>query len=370
MSKELVWAEINLAALEHNFQQLASKVQNNAKICAIVKANAYGHGVIEVVKTVLKAGADYLAVARIDEAIQIRQAGFRVPILILGYTPLERINDLLEYDIDQTAYALDYIETINKMAHDKAVTAKIHLKIDTGMGRLGVAPETAGVFAEAVKKLSNIKIEGVFSHFAKADAVDKSYAKRQLKLFKIALDQIVAQGIEIPLQHMANSAAVLELPESHFNMVRFGVSLYGLWPSAEVKQELDLNPVMTLKARITHVKQMLPNQYISYGCTFQTTVKSIIATLPIGYADGWSRMLSGKVQVLLQDQKVPVVGRICMDQCMIDVTKITDAKVGDEVILFGDKKQLADDIAEVLGTINYEIVCMVSNRVPRIYLRR
>ena len=370
MSKELVWAEVNLKAIENNFNELAKKVQNNAKICAIVKANAYGHGVIEVVETVLKAGADYLAVARIEEALEIRKAGFKTPILILGYTPMDSINDLIDNDIEQTAYCLDYIKEINKLAVNKGKKAKIHIKIDTGMGRLGILPEVAGAFATKVLEYNNIDIVGVFSHFAKADAFDKSYAKKQLTSFQLALDNISNAGIEIPIKHIANSAAVLDFPESHFDMVRFGVALYGLWPSDEVQKDVNLQPSMKLKAKITHVKEMPPHKYISYGCTFETKRKSLIATLPIGYADGWTRMLSGKVKVLINNIKVPVVGRICMDQCMIDVTDVTDVNVGDEVILFGTKEQSADEIADILGTINYEIVCMISRRVPRTYIWR
>ena len=370
MAKELVWAEVNLKAIENNFNELAKKVQNNAKICAIVKANAYGHGVIEVVETVLAAGADYLAVARINEALEIRKAGFKTPILILGFTPIDNINDLIDNDIEQTVYSLDYIEEINKLAEFKGKKAKVHIKVDTGMGRLGILPEVAGNFATKVSELSNIEITGIFSHFAKADAFDKSYAKKQLTAFQLALNNISKAGIEIPIKHIANSAAVLDLPESHFNMVRFGVALYGLWPSDEIGKDVNLQPAMTLKATITHVKEMPPHKYISYGCTFETKRKSLIATLPIGYADGWTRMLSGKIKVLFKNKKVPVVGRICMDQCMIDVTDVADVKVGDEVILFGTREQSADEIANILGTINYEIVCMISKRVPRTYIGR
>ncbi|WP_177505116.1 alanine racemase [Anaerosinus sp.] len=362
-----VYAQIDLSAIRHNVKLIKSRIKNNAKMCAVVKADAYGHGAIAVAKEAVAAGADYLAVAILDEALELRNAGFKEPILILGFTPDRQTQQLVEYDIEQAVFTLQAAEALSKEAVRQGKRARVHIKVDTGMHRIGIQPNQAGAFAEAIAALPGVEIVGLFSHFAKSDYEDKTFACEQLEKFNQAIADIEQRGINIPLKHIANSAAILEMPQAHFDMVRAGVILYGLWPSDEVKHSTDLRPVMKLIAKVAYVKELETGNGISYGQIFRTKRKSLIATLPIGYADGWSRLLTGKAKVLIHHQLAPVVGKICMDQCMVDVTDIAGVKQGDIVILFGDGKLSADEIANWLGTINYEVVCMVSKRVPRVY---
>jgi len=369
MPNRAVWAEVNLAAITHNIREIKSKVQGSAKFCAVVKANAYGHGVIPVAKTAIEAGADYLAVAILNEALELRHAGFLEPILILGFTPNDQAEQVVEYDIEQAVFTMEAAEALAKAAARQNKIAKIHLKVDTGMSRIGVPPAQAGELASKIQAMPNIEIVGMFSHFATADSEDKSFAYEQLAQFKIAIARIESNGIDVPIKHIANSATILEIPEAHFDMVRAGVILYGLWPSEEVKKEIDLRPAMQLKAKVAYVKTMPANRGISYGQIFRTKRESKIATIPIGYADGWTRLLTGKVRVQINGKLAPIVGKICMDQCMVDVTDIDEVKVDDEVVLFGSEQVTIDDIANLLGTINYEIVCMVGKRVPRVYVK-
>ena len=362
-----VYAEVDLSAISHNVKRIKDRIRNHAKMCAVVKANAYGHGAVAVAREAIAAGADYLAVAILNEAIELRQAGFKEPILILGFTPERQACQLVEYDIEQAVFTVEAAKALSETALRQGKKAKVHIKVDTGMSRIGILPDKAGEFAKTLQALPGIEIIGLFSHFAKADYEDKTFANEQLKRFKQAIAAIESVGIEIPLKHIANSAAILEMPEAHFDMVRAGVILYGLWPSDEVKRCIELEPAMRLIAKIAYVKAMEAGNGIGYGQIFRTRRHSLIATLPIGYADGWSRLLTGKASVLVHGQLAPIRGKICMDQCMIDVTDIDDVKSGDTVILFGDKKLSADQIAKWLDTINYEVVCMVSNRVPRVY---
>jgi alanine racemase len=366
MPSRAVWAKINLDNIRNNIREIKSCVAGGAKFCAVIKANAYGHGVIPVARIAEQEGADYFAVAILDEAIELRKAGFKQPILILGFTPPEQSEELVFYDIEQAVFTLDAAQAISAAAARQHKTARVHIKVDTGMSRIGVMPQEAGDFAKTVAELPNLKIEGLFSHFAKSDCADKSFAKVQLERFKEAASLIKAEGIEIPLKHIANSAAILEMPEAHFDMVRAGIILYGLWPSDEVERTINLKSAMELKARLAYVKTLPTGAGISYGQTFVTKRESEIATIPVGYADGWTRLLSGKAMADFKGKRVPIVGRICMDQCMADVTGL-GAKAGDEITLFGSSTVSIDEIAALLGTINYEITCMVSRRVPRVY---
>ncbi|SEP37422.1 alanine racemase [Propionispora vibrioides] len=364
-----VWAEINMAAIEHNIRNIKALLQPKTKFCAVVKADGYGHGAVEVARLALKEGADYLAVALLSEAIELRQAGVTAPLLILGYTPPEQAQLLVAYQITQTVYSEDMVRALSRAATHSGKLAKVHIKIDTGMGRIGIRPEEAVVFARFVRDCPGLELEGVFSHLAAADSQDKSYAYRQYALFTAALRMIEEAGIAVPLRHIANSAAILDLPDMQLDMVRPGIILYGLLPSAEVQPSFLLEPAMKLKARISHIKEVPAGTAISYGCTFVTDKPSVIATLPVGYADGWSRLMAGKASLLVRGRRAPLVGRVCMDQCMIDVTHIPEAGGGDEVLLFGGAELPADEVARHMGTINYEVVCMVSKRVPRIYIR-
>jgi len=368
MLERAVWAEIDLGAIAHNIRQIRKISAKNAQICAVVKADAYGHGAIAVARTVLRAGADRLAVAIINEALELRKAGFRVPILILGYTPTCQATIVVDHDITQTIFSMDSAKALSGAAVAAGKIVNVHIKIDTGMGRIGVGPKDAGMFAEAVVALPGIKIEGVFSHFATADSRDKSFTYEQYQQFSEGLQYIEAKGITIPIRHIANSAAILDLPHMHLDMVRPGIILYGLWPSDEVEQTIELRPAMKFKAQVAFVKDMPAHQAISYGRTYITERLSRIATLPVGYADGWSRLLANKASVSIRGQRAPLVGRVCMDQCMIDVTHIPGVEPSDEALLFGGADLPVEEVADYMGTINYEIVCMVGKRVPRLYV--
>lgn len=369
-----VWAEINLDHLAHNIQEVKRSVNKDALVTAVIKADGYGHGAVEIAETLLQNGADRLAVATLSEAIELRRVYKTVPILVLGYTPETSAEEVLLNDIIQTVYSQEQAEVFSKTAVDLDKELKIHIKIDTGMSRLGLQPDIATV--EIIKKIAHmpkIILEGIFTHFAVADEVDKNFTYGQYKRFKDLCDSLEEQGISIPIKHVSNSAAIIDLPDMNLDMVRAGIMLYGLYPSDEVNtKEINLKQVMSLKAKISHVKELEAGRGVSYGLKYLTRGKEKIATLPIGYADGYTRMLSGKAEVLLKGHRVPVVGRICMDQCMIDVTWIEDVKRGDEVILFGgegDNSIAIDEVANKLGTINYEVVCMMGKRIPRVYIK-
>ncbi|EOC99532.1 alanine racemase [Caldisalinibacter kiritimatiensis] len=370
-----VWAEINLDNLAHNIREVRRVTKEDTLITAVVKADGYGHGAAIAAKTFLNNGADRLAVATLSEALELRKEGINAPILILGYTPDSQFEKVIENDITQTIYTYEQGINISKAAHKVGKVGKIHVKIDTGMSRLGFVPNKSSV-EDIVKiaKLSGIKIEGIFSHFAKADERDKSATNEQYKKFKWIIQELESKNINIPIKHISNSAAIIDLPQYNLDMVRAGIMLYGLYPSNEVnKKAVRLKPAMTLKAKISHIKEVEKGTGISYGHVYITEKESKIGTLPIGYADGYTRILTNKAEVGIKGYKVPVIGRICMDQCMIDVSSIKDIKVGDEVILFGDgynNSPHIDEVAEKLETINYEIVCMVSRRVPRVYIKQ
>lgn len=367
MPGRAVWAEIDLGAIEHNIKEIKKRIQGNAKFCAVVKADAYGHGAVAVAQRAVKLGADYLAVAVVSEAVELRRAGLTVPILLLGATQPEDAGVVVDELLTQTVFTLEAARALSEEAVRQGKTAKVHLKVDTGMSRIGVRPEEAGALAVQLRELPGIELEGIFSHFALSDSRDKTYAQEQLKRFRKALAEVEARGIHIPIRHIANSAAILEMPETHFDMVRAGVILYGLWPSDEVQHVINLRPAMKVWARLVYLKDMYAGEKISYGCTYTVSRESRIATLPMGYADGYTRLFAGKAVVELRGKRVPIVGRICMDQCMADVTAVPEAAVGDKAVLFGSDTLTADEVAGWLGTINYEIVCMVSPRVPRVY---
>ena len=367
MLDRAVWAEIDLAAIAHNLQVIKEHIAGNARLCAVVKADAYGHGAVPVARKAVEAGASYLAVAVLSEALELRRAGFTVPILILGAAMPEAAGVLVDYDITQAVYALDMAEAISAEAVRRGKTAKLHLAVDTGMGRIGVRPREAGSLARAIAALPGIELEGMFSHFALSDSHDKTYAKLQAERFQAAAKAVKDAGVSIAIHHLANSAAILDMPEVHFDMVRAGIILYGLCPSAESGQQADIWPAMKVITRLGLVKDMQPGEKISYGCTYTVARPSRIATLPFGYADGYTRLFAGKASIELQGHRAPIVGRICMDQCMADVTDIPGAAEGAEAVVFGSPSLPVDEAADWLGTINYEIVCMVNKRVPRVY---
>ncbi|MDP4146383.1 MAG: alanine racemase [Bacillota bacterium] len=368
-----LWAEINLDDLAHNMQQIR-KVSQSKDIIAVVKADAYGHGAIDVAPVLLENGATRLAVAVVNEAIELRNAGIHCPIMILGFTPISFADNLLRYDIEQTVYSYEYAEELSKLAKLRNKVAKIHIALDTGMGRIGFLPDEKSVEdVYKISKLSNISIEGIFSHFSSADEENKDYTYMQFKRFNDFYDKLKEKNIQIKLRHVANSAAIIDLPEMHYEAVRPGIILYGYYPSEEVfKEKIDLRPVMTLKTKIVYIKRLKAGEYISYGRKYKTDRDSVIATLPVGYADGYTRALFNKAKVIINGKLAPVVGRICMDQCMVDITDLENVSLDDEVILMGEDKGIkftADQVAELIDTINYEVVCMISKRVPRVYIK-
>lgn len=369
-----VWAEIDLDKLAHNMREIR-KIAKSKNIRAIVKADGYGHGAVDIATTLLENGADAFAVAVLSEAVELRRAGIDAPIMILGFTPANFIDTLLRYDIEQTVINYEFAKELSQVACKKNKIAKIHIAVDTGMGRIGFLPNEKSVEdILKISKLPNIRIEGIFSHFSTADEKCKEYTNEQLKCFNEFYNKLESLGLKINNRHIGNSASIMDLSDTHFDSVRPGIILYGYYPSNEVlKEKLNLKPVMTLKSNIVHIKTLPKDKYISYGRKFKTEKESVIATLPVGYADGYTRLLFGKAKVIVNGKFAPVVGNICMDQCMIDVTDIEGVKIGNEVILLGEddhgNKFNADDIAESLGTINYEVICAVSKRVPRVYIK-
>ncbi len=361
-----VYAEINLGAIEHNLTEIRRHIQSAAKLCAVVKANAYGHGAIKVSEVAVKCGADFLAVATVDEALELRRAGFSQPILILGLIPHDAAKISVENKITLTVADFELAKKISAAAVDLGTTAKIHLKIETGMGRIGIFPAAAAELAEKISALPNVELEGLFTHFSDADSPDKTFTNQQLKIFKDTAEKIRARGVEIKIRHIAESAAILEIPEAHLDMVRSGIITYGLYPADTVKKNIELLPAMKLKARVVYVKKIPKGTPIGYGREFIAARDSVIATLPLGYADGYIRAYK-KFHAEFHGKLAPIAGRVCMDQVMFDVTDIPDVKIGDEAILFGSDLITIDDAARHLHTINYEVTCLVSDRVPRIY---
>lgn len=369
------WAEISLDNVAHNIREIRRITNKNAEVMGVVKADAYGHGVMEVAKTLLENGASRLAVSMLDEAIQLRRTGIEVPILILGYTDPIRAAEIIENDVTQSVFSHELAQALSDEAVRQGKKVKIHIKIDTGMSRIGFLPGYSAVKnVVEISRLPNIIIEGLFTHFATADEKNREYTYTQFERFMSICSELQRIGVHIPVKHCANSAGIIEYPEMHLDMVRPGIILYGMYPSEDVdKSKIDLKPAMTLKANVIMVKEVEKNTSISYGRIFTTDRTSKIATIPIGYADGFTRMLSNKGKVLIHGEFAPVVGRICMDQCMVDVTDLhCSVEVGDEVVLIGvqgENKISAEDVAQTIGMINYELVCIVGKRIPRAFVK-
>ncbi|HHY59417.1 MAG TPA: alanine racemase [Clostridia bacterium] len=368
-----VWVEVDLEAVAHNFHVVQKLTGAGTKVMAVVKANAYGHGAVEVARRLRQAGASYFGVATQQEALELREAGVEVPILILGFTPLEDAEATVARGITQTVFSLAQGEALSRAAVKLGRPAAVHVKLDTGMGRLGVPPgEEAARLIEELAKLPGLVVEGVFSHLARADEEDKGPALAQIRRFREFLETLQRKGFVVPLRHLANSAAVMELPESHLNLVRPGIMLYGLYPSPERRPEgISLRPALSWKARIVQLKTVPPGTAISYGGSYVTERETLVATLPLGYADGLRRALSNRGEVIVRGRKVPIIGRVCMDQTMVDVTGIPGVAVGDVVTVIGregDAEISAADMAGLLDTISYEVVVGIGPRVGRKYL--
>lgn len=368
------WAEIDTNALVHNLNIFKTKLSGK-KLMAVVKANAYGHYAEKICPILDQNGTDWFAVSNIEEAIDLRNIGIKKPILILGYTPIEDVNKLAENDISQCIYSLEYAQKLSLAATSLGVKIKGHIKLDTGMSRLGFNCKADNLLEldDALKaaKLPNIICEGVFTHFAVSDRNEKQedgFTDKQYNLFLKAINHFKSEGFENALFHCCNSAATLIDNDKHLDMVRLGISLYGLSPSSDFNLQDDLIPVMTLKSVVTFVKEISVGDTVSYGRTFKCEKPMKIATISVGYADGYPRLLSNKGFVYINGQKSDIIGRVCMDQICVDVTNIENVKMGDEVVLFG-KDLKADVLADLCDTINYEIVCGVSPRVHRIILK-
>lgn len=374
------WAEISLDALEHNINAMRQALPANSRLLASVKANAYGHGAIEIARAAERLAMDYLGVAFLDEALQLRRAGIQTPILVLGAVPAEGLALAREYAITISLFREDIRQAAAALPEDaQGRKLKVHIKADTGMGRLGVLgfDETIS-FIEACINTHQLYVEGLFTHYANADIANKTYTKLQYDRFDRIAKEIAERGWNLPYIHAANSAAGMDTPELAGNMVRFGIGMYGLYPSIEVNHtEIKLEPVMSLKSKISYVKKAPAGWGVSYGTRYFTKQEEMVGTLPIGYADGFSRMLAGKANVLVRGVKSPVLGTICMDQCMIGLDQAI-AESGlpvyedEEVVIIGkqgSEQITADDVADQLGTINYEVTCMLATRVPRVYAR-
>ena len=368
------WAEVDLDAIAHNIKEIRKITNPDAQIMAVVKADAYGHGFLEVTRTLLENGADRLAVAMLQEGKQLRSRGVTVPILVLGALGGETAEDLINFDITPSVFSYDFAKALSYEAERKEKVVKIHIKIDTGMSRIGfLAGDNDEEIVDEIfriSKLPYIEIEGIFSHFAASDEADKTYTLLQFERFMNVCQALEERGVRIPIKHICNSAGIMMYPEMHLDMVRPGVILYGMYPSDEVdKSKLHLVSAMTLKSTVTHVKEVPAGRGVSYGREYITDRRTKIATVPIGYADGYLRKLAREGKMIVNGVKVPIIGRICMDQCMIDVTNVHNIDKGDEVIIFGREGVTIDDLARWLDTINYEVSCVIGKRIPRIYTK-
>jgi len=368
------WVEINLDAIANNVKNIKKLIGKKKELMAVVKGNAYGHDILEIASVVLNNGATRLAVARLEEGIFLRKSGITVPILVLGLTLKQQVEPLVSYNITPTVSEYEMIEKLSDSAFKEDKIVKVHLKVDTGMGRIGIPPNHVLNFIKKVKVLKNVEIEGIFTHFSVADEKDKSYTEAQFKKFVEVLNILEKEGIRIPVKHVGNSATLLDLPHMWLDMVRPGISLYGLYPSEDVQKTVKLTPAYSFKTRIVFLKELLQGKDIGYGRTYTTKKKrTVVASLPVGYADGYNRLLSNKGEVLVKGKRFPIIGRICMDQCMIDVTNLSQVKIDNEVVLWGRQghEEIAvEEIAGKIGTINYEIVHMPDKkRVPKLFIK-
>jgi len=364
------YAEIDLSAIRDNIHAIRARVGSKVKIMPAVKANGYGHGAIEVSRACLDAGADTLCVACLEEAIELREAGFTCAILILGCSTSDAIEHIVHFEIDSTLCDLDSARLLSEAAVKQDKPARVHLKIDTGMGRIGLPPDQLIDFAISASALPGIAIQGIFTHFPTSDETDRSFTLSQISTFRKAVFGLKRRGITIPLAHTSNSGGILAFSEADFDAVRPGIMIYGSYPSSEVVRSISIREALTLKTRIVFLKDAPTGSTVSYGRTHTLERPSKIATLPIGYGDGYSRLLSNRGEAAVRGVRVPLIGRVCMDQIMIDVTDVPGVELGDEVILYGGGYDYLNvsNIAEKIGTISYEVFCNLGRRVPRIYI--
>lgn len=364
-----VWVEVDLTSIVLNLAAIRKKVAPG-KVMGTVKANAYGHGLVTVARLLEEEGIDMLGVSILDEAMHLRRASISTPILIMGTILPEEAERAVELDVTPTLNSFEVAKSLDRAGKSLGRTIKVHVKIDTGMGRFGELPDTAVDYFSRLQSLEYVHVEGIYTHFSSADKPDDPFTHGQIKTFKEIIAKLGKKGFHVPIQHAANSSAILNYPDSYFNMIRPGITLYGLYPADTVDKSLDLKPALSWKSRVLTLKDVPKGWSISYGRTYVAPAKKRIAIIPVGYADGFNRHLSNTGHIIIRGRKVPVIGLVCMDQFMVDVDHIPDVSIGDEVVLIGkqgNEEITADDLARQLGTINYEIICGITDRVPRVY---
>ncbi|WP_067729502.1 alanine racemase [Oceanobacillus damuensis] len=364
------WVEVSLDAIKSNVKSFKKHIQEKTMLMAVVKADGYGHGAVHVANAAIQSGAGYIGVAFLDEALKLREAGIVTPILVLGYTSPAAVSEAVKNDITFTIYSDESVPEIRKAAKDFKKQAKVHLKIDTGMSRIGIRDRKEALKVCQSLNSSDILLEGIFTHFADADNVDSTYTYKQFENFNGVIKYLEDHHVKIPIKHCCNSAGTIAYPDMHMDMVRVGISLYGLYPSSHLQDKIKLKQAMTFRTKPVMIKPLEAGEPISYGCTYVAKESSTIATLPVGYADGFSRQLSNKGRATVNGVHVPIVGRICMDQTMIDVSSVESLGYDDVVTLFGDPEDgyiSLGEVADQMNTIHYETVCLIGKRVPRVY---
>ena len=362
-----LWAEIDLDALAHNVRALKGQA-GAAALAAVVKANAYGHGAVAVAQASLGAGADRLAVICVDEGEQLRRAGIQAPILVMGHTPVSDAERIVDLRLTPTVNSREMGLALAARAEIAGIVQPVHIKVDTGLNRYGLPPQEVVALAEALRGMAPLAVEGIYTHFASSDEGDKTFTLEQYRAFMAAADRLPW----ISVRHVSNTATLLDRPEMSLDMVRPGVGIYGLYPSPQVSRDLKLRPVLSLKSRLARLTRLSPGDSVSYGRTWRANRPSLIGLVMCGYGDGLPRVLSNRGSMLVRERRAPIVGRVCMDMCMVDATDIPEVTEGDEVVIIGSQGDLgisADDLAETCGTISYEILCGISQRVPRLYLQ-
>ena len=382
----ITWVEVKNSAIQHNLKQFQKITNKKAKIMAIVKSNAYGHGMVEIAKLVVKAKVDWLGVVNLAEALVLCRAKIKKPIFILSFWPFNsQVKQGIKYNIDFPVYTLGQAKFLSKIAQQLKKQVNIHIKVDTGASRIGILPNQAPAFIKKITQLPNLKLRGIFTHYADSESKNQSYTNQQTTKLKKIINDLKIAGLEVPFVHAGCSASTINNPNTFFNLVRIGISLYGFWPSKETKEfaklkkiKINLKPALTWQTRIIQIKQVEKNTNIGYNKTFKTKKKTKLAILPIGYWDGYSRLLSnpstvnsGQGEVLIHEKRCPVLGRICMNLTMIDVSKLNKVKINDKVVLIGKqgKEEItAEEIAQKTKTINYEVITRINPLIPRIYI--
>jgi len=366
------WVEIDLDAIAFNCQQIKKWIGEKTELMAVIKGNAYGHGIVMAAKTALENGATRFAAARVDEGVVLRQAGIDAPVLVLGYVPAEEMETVVKWRITPPIMHWHTAKAVSEISSSQGVVTPVHVKVDTGMGRFGLLPDEVVDFVKRLITLPSIRLEGLYTQFAVADEADKTYTYKQFEIYKGVLKDLEEAGIHIPIRHVCNSAATLNFPEMHLDMVRCGTAIYGNYPSPVTDHSIPLRPAMSLKSRVGRIRTLPAGSSISYGRAYTTTRPTTVALVPIGFGDGFSRQLSNKGSVLIRGKRAPIVGRVCMDQCIVDVSGIPEVQQDDEVVLFGrqDGAEItAEEIASLMDSINYVVLAAVSARVPRVYLK-